>query len=309
MPPARASARRAAGRRRVRGSNMRARFGSTAPGSNGGAPIPPSSRGGGRLSPGHGGSGGTVASRPLVDRARRRRPLGPRRRLGGRSPSGSRTGRGVVRLRLRIQAPAPLRTRPRAGDRSRVRWRTRARWRVRGRDGPDPRRRGAPVPGTPVRACAGLRTRAGSASSTCPTSCRTSCCRPSRGRTAGRRPRRSWWSRALPCAGRAASPRPVGGAHRTAAGGCPAARSCRRRPVASRCDGGASRMPAGSRRRAPRPPATASADRRIRAVRLVRPVPHRRVARRRPGSRGSAPAFAGRRSRGGAASRAGDTPA
>ena len=100
---------------------------------------------------------------------------------------------------------------------------------------PDPRqRRGAPVPGTPVRACVGLRTRAGSASSTCRTSCRTSCCRPSRGRTAGRRPRHSWWSRALPCAGRAACPPPVGGARRTAAGGCPTARSCRGRPAASR---------------------------------------------------------------------------
>ena len=91
-----------------------------------------------------------------------------------------------------------------------------------------------------------------------------------------------------------------------AAGGCPAARSCRRRPAASRCDGDAPRMHDGSRPRASRPPATASAARRIRAVHRVR---RRRVARRLPGSRGSAQVFAGRRNRGGPAWRAADTPA
>ena len=267
-----------------------------------------------------------AASRPVVDRAGRRRPLGPGRRLRGRSPSGTRTGRGVVRLRLRIAGPDPLRTRPRAGDRLR----SGAGSGSVANSGsvaafgfgmaPDPRRRGAPVPGTPVRACAGLRTRVGSASSTCPTSCRTSCCRPSRGRMAGRRPRRSWWSRALPCAGRAASP-PSGrrgspdDGGRLPGGRLPGGRLPGRParaavvPRRARCDGSVSRMPAGSRRRAPRPPTTASADPWIRAVLPVRPVPRRRVARRPPGSRGSAPAFAGRRSPGGAAWRAGDTRA
>ena len=261
---------------------MRPRFWSTEPGSNGGAPNLVAAWRAALARPGC--SVGRAVSRPLVDRARHRRPVGPRRRLGGGSPSGSRAGRAVGWSLLgclrRVGgwasgAASDSGSLARSGS-------------CQGRTGPDPRRRGAPVPGTPVRACVGLRTRAGSASSRFPMSCRTSCCRPSRGRTAGRRPRRSWLSRGSPCAGRAACPLPVGRARRMTAGGCPTARSSRRRPVASAFVGGASHMPAGSRLPAPRPPATASADRRNRVVLLVRPVRRRRVARTRPGSRGSA---------------------
>ena len=306
MPPASASARRAAGRRRVRGSNMRARFGSTEPGSNGGAPIPPSSRGGGRLSPGHGAAAGPRLRVPSsIEPGVADQSVPGDVSAAGRHPDPAPVGRRPAPARLALRPARPARrtrSQARRSDSGSV-----ARSGSVSASGPagSSARRGAPVPGTPVRACVGLRTRAGSASSTCRTSCRTSCCRPSRDRTAGRRPRRSWWSRALPCAGRAASPPPVGGAHRTAAGGCPTARSCRRRPAASPFAGCASRMPAGSRRRAPRPPATASADRRIRAVRRVR---RRRVARRRPGSRGSAQRSLAAES-GWTASRAGDTPA
>ena len=138
-------------------------------------------------------SGGTVASRPSSIEPGRRRPVGPGRRLGGRSPSGSCTGRTSVE-----PAPAPLRRSAEAASGARTPARSRpGRSVVRVGPGRILGGRGAPVPGTPVRACAGLRTRAGSASSTCPMSCRTSCCRPSRGRTAGRRPRRSWSSRAV----------------------------------------------------------------------------------------------------------------
>ena len=244
--------RRPAGRRRIRGSNMRARFWSTEPGSTvahepalvagwraalarQGCSVGTAVRVPRRSSPASPTSRSPATSRrPVAIRIPRRpgRPVGcSLRRVGGCGPGAASDSGSLARS-------GSVSGSDRAGSSA---------------------ARSAPVPGTPVRACAGLRTRAGSASSRCPMSCRTSCCRPSRGRTAGRRPRRSWSSRGSPCAGRVC-PLPVGRARRMTAGGCPTARSSRRRPVASAFVGARPVCPPGRvcarRVRLPRRPRT-----------------------------------------------------
>ena len=229
-----------------------ARDWSTEPGSNGGGAEPALVAGWRAALARPGCSVGRAVS-ASVDRARHRRPVGPRRRLGGRSPSGSCTGPDVGWSLLGC-----LRRVGGCGRRRGLGLRlARGVW-LGVRVGPGRILGGAARPCLVLRSVlAWVRVLARVQRPVrLPESCRTSCCRPSRGRTAGRRPRR------------AAEPRvALRGPRRLSASGRPGSPDDGGRlpdgPVEPPSSGGVRvrrgrvlGMPAGSRLPAPRPPAT-----------------------------------------------------